>query len=251
MTLGSRLSRYIAVMAVMGLLAVGLPGSSASAHETREVEGEFEFVVGFMNEPAYVNEKNGLDLRISYLNGNGQTENDDEDADDHDHNGNDDQYATEAEPVEGAHQTLQAQVQFAGETKDLELRELWGQPGSYTADVIPTETGAYSFQISGEIDGIEVNETFTAGPDTFSEIEPRDELEFPENGGDSVADDSDQAAAFGIAGVVAGLLGLAVGGAAYYKVNSQNGDNKNPAQRRREAKLAEQRKQQQQSDDED
>lgn len=235
-------------MTVVGLVALLLAGLSSvtSAHETREVEGEFEFVVGFMTEPAYVNEKNGLDLRISYLNGAGHSH--DDDADDHDHGEADDQYATESEPVENAHETLRAAIQYADETMELDLRAVWGQPGHYTADVIPTATGAYSFQIIGEIDGVEINETFRAGPDTFSEIEPRAALEFPESTTPSDGG-SDQAAAFGIAGVVAGLLGLVAGGAAYYKVSNPDGGKKSPAQRRREEKLAEQRKQQRQSDD--
>lgn len=230
-----RISIYLGILVVGVMLFAGMP-ESAGAHETREVEDEFEFVVGFTNEPAYVNEMNGLELRISYLNGGEEQTDDDQ---------NEDQDGSEASPVEGAHQTLEAQIQFAGETRDLELREVWDEPGAYTADVIPTETGAYSFQIMGEIDGTEINETFTAGPDTFSEIEPRTALEFPGNGEGDVAGGSGQTAAFGIAGVTAGLIGLALGGAALYKVSTTG--EPTPAQRRRQQKQAEQK----QRDDED
>jgi hypothetical protein len=228
----STLIRRISALVITGLLLAGLVATT-SAHETREVEGEFEFVVGFMNEPAYVNEMNGLDLRIFYLNGDGHSDDGDE---------SDDQYASDAEPVENAHETLRAAIQFGGESHELDLRAVWGQPGHYTADVIPTATGAYTFQITGEIDGVQVNETFSAGPDTFSEIESRDELEFPASSGSS-SSDTNQIAAFGIAGVVAGLLGLVAGGAAYYKVSNPGGAKMNPAQRRREQQKAQQQKQ--------
>jgi hypothetical protein len=219
----STMIRCISVLALTGLLLTGLV-ATAAAHENREVEGEFNFVVGFSNEPAYVNQMNGLELRIFYLNG------DDE------------------EPVEGAEQSLQAEIQYGGESQELELRGVFGEPGHYTADVIPTSTGAYTFQITGDIDGTEIDETFTGGPDTFSEVAAIGELQFPANGegnGDSSsADGTDQTAAIAIAGVVAGLLGLVAGGAAYYKVSSAGGPN--PAQKRREQRIAQQRQQQQQ-----
>lgn len=213
-------ARRLITLALAGLLLVGLT-STVSAHETREVEGEFEFVVGFANEPAYVNQMNGLSLAITSLDGE--------------------------EPVEGAEESLNAQVQFAGESQDLELRAVWGEPGSYIADVIPTSTGAYTFQVTGEIDGVEIDESFQGGPDTFSEVAATDELEFPETSSAS-AGASDQTAAFGIAGVVAGLLGLVAGVAAYYKVSNPGG-NKNPAQQRREQKLVERTRQEQQTDE--
>jgi hypothetical protein len=229
--------RRLSAIALSAVLLIALT-ATATAHETREVEGEFQFVVGFMNEPAYVNQMNGIDLRITYLNGEQDGDNENDDNGDHDHGEADDQYATDNPPVENAHQTLNATITHGEDSMDVELRPVWGQPGAYTADVIPTSTGTYSFQFTGEIDGVQIDETFTGGPDTFSEVEATEELEFPA-GGAMVADESDQAAAMGIAGVVAGLLGLLAGGIAYFKVSNQ-GNNKNPAQQRREARMAQQ-----------
>lgn len=184
-------------------LAAGFTGG-ASAHETREVDG-ITFTVGFSNEPAYVNEMNGLELQLA------QGEGDD------------------AEPIEGAEQSLDATINFGEDTRDLELRAVFNEPGSYTADVIPTETGAYTFHITGEVDGVEIDESFQSGPDTFSEVNARDTLEFP--GGEASASDDDQAAAFGIAGVAAGLLGLVAGVAGYYKATN-NASSHTAGQRR-------------------
>ncbi len=232
-----RISTYVGILAVAGLLFASLPGS-ASAHETREVEGEFEFVVGFMNEPAYVNEMNGIDLRISHL--NGHEDNHDDEGDDHGHNG--------GEPVLNAHETLDATIIFGDQTMDVELRPVWGEDGAYTADILPTRTGTYSFRFHGEIDGVEVDETFQGGPDTFSEVESTNDLAFPEAATGDLATDADQTDAIAIAAIAAGLLGLAVGGAALYKVS--NAGEPSPAQRRREAKQAQQQRQQQSDDEE-
>jgi len=49
-------SARVALIAVIAMLATFV---SASAHEHREV-GKYEFVVGFQNEPAYVNQPNGV-----------------------------------------------------------------------------------------------------------------------------------------------------------------------------------------------
>ena len=234
-----RVSTLVGALAIAGLLLASLPGS-ASAHETRDVEGEFEFVVGFMEEPTYVNHLNGIDLRISYLDGHDDNDDGHNDDQEHDHNGDD--------PVLNAHETLNATIIFGDQTIDVDLRPVWGQDGAYTADVVPTRTGTYSFRFHGEIDGIEIDETFQGGPDTFSEVESTADLQFPAAGNGDLATDDAQTDAMAIAGIVAGLLGLAAGGAALYKV-SNTGD-PNPAQRRREEKQAQQRRQQQSDDEE-
>src|SRR6266567_2827954 len=48
---------------LVALVAIVLTTSSALAHEKRHV-GNYTFVVGFLDEPAYANVKNSLDLTI-------------------------------------------------------------------------------------------------------------------------------------------------------------------------------------------
>ena len=141
--------------------------ATASAHENREV-GDYELTVGFISEPALINEPNGLDLRVQV--------------------GTEDDGA----PVEGLQETLQAEVTYAGETKPLELRGRFGQPGAYTSDIFPTAEGAYTFRIFGTIEGMEIDESFTSGPETFGEVESTGDIAFPAVG--TSADDSDSAA---------------------------------------------------------
>jgi hypothetical protein len=197
-----------------GLLAVSLSvvlmlglAATASAHEHREV-GDYEFTVGFTGEPALVNEPNGLDLRVQLGHGDDGT------------------------PVEGLQETLQAEISFAGETKELELRARFGQPGAYTADIFPTAEGAYTFHIFGTIEGTDVDETFTSGPDTFAEVESTDAIAFPAtasgaDSGDNAASDAqdtaDSAKTLAIVGIIAGVLGLVAGGVgAMMAMNARN-----------------------------
>lgn len=165
---------------------------TASAHEHREV-GDYELTVGFSVEPALINEPNGLSLAV--------------------------QVGTEDDgpPVEGLQETLEAEVTYAGETKPLELRARFGQPGSYIADVFPTAEGAYTFRIFGTIEGMEIDESFTSGPETFSEVESTDEIAFPagaagDDSGAAVAeaqDAADSARTLAIIGITLSVISLA------------------------------------------
>jgi hypothetical protein len=183
--------RRILVLFMVGVLAV-MTGAVASAHEHREV-GEYGITVGFLNEPALVDEPNGLSLRVET-------------------------HEDEA-PVEGLAGSLQAEVRHGGETKQLELRAAFGDPGLYVSDFIPTATGAYTFHITGEIEGMPIDEEFTSGPETFSEVESKESLAFPAvtaaGGAGSAVDDAqdtaDSARTLAIAGLVVGVLGLAAG----------------------------------------
>jgi hypothetical protein len=143
-------SRIIAALAVLAAALLAAP--SASAHGYVEVE-EYELVIGFSSEPAYQGEPNGLDLRVTNT-------------------------AT-GEPVAGLADTLQAAISFGGTSRELELRPRFGQEGAYTANVLPTEAGDYTWRIWGEIEGTPVDVTMTSGPDTFSAVEAKDVVAFP------------------------------------------------------------------------
>lgn len=188
----------VSLALIVALCGVLLTSQETAAHEHRQV-GDYSFVVGFLNEPAVLEEPNGLDLRVS------QGEGDD------------------ATPVEGLADTLQAEVIFGGESMELELEPAFGQPGSYQARFIPTAEGAYTFHITGTINGTQVDETFTSGPDTFSEVQSRVSQSFP-NAVPAVGDVADEASdasssastalIAGIVGVVLGLIGVVLGAVA-------------------------------------
>lgn len=151
-----------------GLLAIAfaLLTFTASAHESRDVaDGHFHFVVGFLDEPAYSGEKNGLDLRVSRNDPTATPVAEGEEA------------ATT--PVEGLDATLQAEVFFADQSMPLVISASFGEPGAYESVFFPTQPGDYSFHIFGTIEGVAIDETFTSGPETFGPMEDPASLQFP------------------------------------------------------------------------
>ena len=157
----------VAAIALLGALSIAGP---LSAHEQREVgdDGQFHFVVGFLNEPAVQGDLNALSVRISRNDPNATPVAEGE--------------QIEREPIEGLQDALTFEIIYEDQTAELPVEAAFRDPGHYVAYVIPSQPGVYSFRISGEIDGVAVEEVFTAGPETFSEVTPREELEFPANG---------------------------------------------------------------------
>ena len=181
------MSRVLAAIAVFAIVVSSFAFSSnvALGHERRNV-GPYTFVVGWLVEPAYVNNLNALDLTVSETQG--------------------------AKAVEGLEKTLQAEIIVGGAAKTMPLKVAarFGLPGKYQGQVLPTNTGDYSFHIFGTVGTTKVDEKFESGPNTFGGIEPTDALQFP----DKLVSDADlvarldQLQALVIAGLV--LAGLAL-----------------------------------------
>jgi hypothetical protein len=183
----------------LGLLLVGTvaPGT-ASAHERREVlGGKYQLVVGFLGEPAYQGEPNGLDLTVRDM-----TQKD---------------ASGVGKPVEKLQDTLKAQVIVGGgaRTMDLTLAPVFNQPGKYAGRFLPTKEGSYIFRVYGQIEGQAIDERFESGPGRFDEV--RTLAQFPEQVTapatlqarlDAAESRANTAQALGIAGLVVGLLGL-------------------------------------------
>lgn len=156
----SYITRFWFSLGILAILAVIATGS-AQAHERREVD-RYQFVVGFMVEPAFEGLKNGLDLSVSLPGATGD----------------------ESIPVEGLEASLQAEITHVptGVSKTLTLRTIFNDPGHYTADLIPTAPGVYQFRIFGAIEDLAVDETFVSrgGGGGFGDIESSAELQFPQ-----------------------------------------------------------------------
>lgn len=193
---------------ILALLLMTVTTRTATAHEQREVlDGQYQLAVGFLNEPAIEGEQNGLDLRVSRLTSSDATPAPASDGD-------------EGTPVEGLADSLQAEVTAAGETMPLDIEPRFGQPGAYRAVFFPTEPGDYTFRIFGEIDGQDIDESFTSSPDTFSSVQEVAALQFPAQvpAGTALGDELDDvestvatAQTLAIAGVVLGLIGAGLG----------------------------------------
>lgn len=133
------------------IFAIALaPTSTTAAPVTRTVGDRFEITAQYMHEPAILGDTNGVRVTIK-------------------ENG---------EPVTGVVGDLTVQVEFMEAVRVLNMYEDPAQPGSYTGVFIPMQAGEYSFGISGTIDGVEINETFTVS-DGLVPVTPRSDYEFP------------------------------------------------------------------------
>lgn len=206
-------SQRIMLTGVVLVTLLVLPVAPALAHEGRRL-GDLELEVGFGTEPAYAGTLNSVQLIVV-------------------HHG---------DPVLDVADTLEVEVSFGDESVQLPLEPAFDSPGEYRAWFIPTSAGQYEFHFTGTIDDEDVDETFTSGPDTFSDIEDpatiafpavdapttteladRIEREVPRLSGeiedaraaaiaraDEVADDASSAQTFGLIGLIVGALGLVV-----------------------------------------
>ncbi len=189
-----RYSRLALVLALFGVaLVLAAQPRPVLAHGHIDV-GNYELVIGFRNEPAYQGEPNGLDLIVT----NTQTNT----------------------PVMGLEDTLKAEISFGGATRSLELRARWGRDGAYTAEIVPTEAGDYTWRIFGDIEGTPVDVSMTSSPDTFSSVQPKAAVAFPAaeptaaelRAADTTMAQTVQLALIaGIAGVVLGIIGMVLG----------------------------------------
>jgi hypothetical protein len=150
----SRLLAAVAAVAVV-VSSFAVNTNIALGHERRTV-GQYTFVVGWINEPAYVNLMNSLDLTVTETTG--------------------------AKAVEGLDKTLKADVTFGGSStaQPLALAARFGLPGKYSGYVLPTKVGDYTFHITGTVGTMNIDEKFESGPGRFGAIESTDPLQYPQ-----------------------------------------------------------------------
>ena len=160
------------------LLILSLSVVPTLAHEGREV-GEYSIVFGWRVEPAYTTILNGPEISITRHGGEGHEEEHAEATEEAEHSEGEDHHAEESAAVTGLEDTLQIEVSFGPATRVLNLRAVHGEPGNYTADLIPMMPGDYTFRIFGTIEGAEIDETFSAADGQFSSIEPIEDIQFP------------------------------------------------------------------------
>jgi hypothetical protein len=155
--IAARPAASLALVAILTTaILVGTAGP-ASAHEQRRV-GQLNFVVGFGEEPAYAGLPNSVQLRLSD--------------------------AKEKPVTDLAEGALSVEVTFGDQTTKLSLEPrfvvgVFGDPGDYRANFVPSRPGQYKFRFTGTVAGQQVDETFTSGPETFNDVEDGAEQMFP------------------------------------------------------------------------
>jgi hypothetical protein len=182
-----------AVAAAIATLGLMLAGQPASAHVSIDVgDGQYVMEIGFRDEPAFVGLPNAVYVHVE-------------------------QYATGGtEPVDGLAETLTTEVTKDGQTFSPPLVPMGD--GSYEAIFVPTQTGDYTFRISGTIGEAAIDESVTSSPTTFDSVQPLSAIEFPPPQPDAAAQavqaEAASARTFAIAGIAVGVLGLIVGAVA-------------------------------------
>jgi hypothetical protein len=151
------MSRILAVAAAIAVvvMSLGVLATPAAAHESRTV-GPYTFIVGWVAEPPIVAQPNGLDLTVTET--------------------------ASGKAVEGLEKTLQAQVITGGaaSTMSLDLGADSDVPGHYTAQLVPTRVGDYTFHISGMAGSTKIDERFESGPNRFDPVSDGAALQFPD-----------------------------------------------------------------------
>jgi hypothetical protein len=203
---------FVAAFAAALVLVLSLSGDpgSVSAHEHRTVAENFEFTVGWLNEPAIANQPNAVSLEVVFFEGGVPEE--------HEEGEEGAAEVVEGEPVEGVEESLTVTVSTGGgaASTDQPLEPSFGAVGAYESPpLIPTLPGDYTFLFTGTLpDGTEVNETFESGPDTFATVADPATLEFPQPDGDdnpdSSSDSSDDDDDMGWLAVIIAIAGTAI-----------------------------------------
>src|SRR5215212_1347734 len=193
----SSMLRRVGLALLLAALLIPFTVSVASAHG-HTVVGDYTLVIGFHNEPAYQGEPNGLDLFVT----NTKTK----------------------ENINDLADTLKVEILLGSSKKELTIKPQFGRDGAYTAYVLPSEKGDYTWHIWGDIKGTPVDVSMTSSPDTFGSVEAKSEVAFPAAEATPAELQAQAAAAaqtaqmalivgalgavLGLAGIVVGLLGL-------------------------------------------
>jgi len=135
-------------LAAIILLAAWTP---AAAHETKAVGG-MRLTVGWGEEPAFSGFRNFVEVDV--VDGAGK-------------------------PVVDLGGALSVEVSFGDERISLSLLPARGQPGKFSAWLVPTRPGTYSFHITGTAKGQAIDMTSTCSPETFACVADVSDIQFP------------------------------------------------------------------------
>ncbi len=124
--------------------------ASAHEHDTFMIGDKiYNFVVGSLNEPVFVDDKTGVDLTIT---GGALHMSPDGDMD------------AGGTAIAGLEKTLKVEISAGNQKKIYNLSPSWGKPGSYYAAFYPTVETTYSYRVFGTVDNVPVDVSFSCNP---------------------------------------------------------------------------------------
>lgn len=185
--LHKRLFPWLSAGFLLALLWLAAATPTTFAHGSTKV-GPYNLVVGWVNEPPLVGERNAILLIVSH--------------------------EATGEPVTGVEASLDAEVIYGATTFRANLNP-GPIPGEYTLDLIPTVRGQYNLHLFGTIDDTEVE--ITVEPE---EVFAAARLQFPEALPDSLTlnqqittltTELQQARTLAFVAIAIGVIGLGLG----------------------------------------
>ena len=173
-------------IALLGLLVLAFSFAfvrqTVSAHESITI-GKYTVEIGWVDEPPVVGQRNAVVVNVTSTDGS-------------------------IKPEDIKVSALQIAVSYGPDTKTLTLQPLGEDtPGQYIAPILPMTPGKYTVLLSGKIDDTDAKASVQP-----EEVVAADNLQFPK-----AASETSMQPAFGlggwlgVAGVLLGLAGLAVG----------------------------------------
>jgi hypothetical protein len=208
---GRRAGGAAGIVGLLWLLALALP-AGGSARETRPVlDGRYELTVGFVNEPAFEGEPNGLYLRVTSVPPLDEVVVPVVTAG-----------ALDVTPTPAPGSGLTAEVAYGPAVAALTLAPV-AQSGVFQALFVPTQPGDYVFRIVGNLGDEPIFEEFRTGEGGIPPVVGVDGLQFPDkipvNQGllDALAEretETERARTLAVVGIALGVVGLLAGGMA-------------------------------------
>jgi hypothetical protein len=144
----SALTTAIALAILVSFVSV-TPQAFAHERQLYTIGGQdYLIVIGSLNEPIFVDDKSGVDLRVLRADPNNPMNSS----------------AEGAAPVEGLEETLQVELGAGNVTRVLQLEPAFGEPGAYEAPFYPTVATTLTYRLFGTINNTPVDLTFTCTP---------------------------------------------------------------------------------------
>jgi hypothetical protein len=144
----SVLTAALALSVMISFLSV-TPQAFAHQRQLYTIGGQdYLIVIGSLNEPIFVDDKSGVDLRVLRADPNNPMNSS----------------AEGAAPVEGLEETVQVELAAGNVTRVLQLEPAFGEPGAYEAPFYPTVATTITYRLFGTINNTPVDLTFTCTP---------------------------------------------------------------------------------------
>ncbi len=140
----TRMKKYFLPLVILALI---IP-LSASAHERRAFKIDnkiYLFTVGSLNEPIYVDDKTGVDLRVKIADPANPT----------------DFNSKNAVPVVGLEQSIQVEISTKEEKRVFALSPVYNDPGAYKTTFFPSNQATYTYRFIGTLNDTNIDIPFT------------------------------------------------------------------------------------------